>query len=155
MIRTIVLVDCLEPAGAAQTEYCPGGERQKDRGHNTNHQRLQDNLPQRIDFIKTPAKQNDAAILPLARDKDHGFRSRVVTLKLSPLDGVGLAIDRQAVRYRGDIAVLKLSILIEQRRIIEPAQITCKSQLECSLKRGLRVASRLVRLRRPIWRPIV
>ena len=69
-------VNRLEPARAAQTEQCPGGERQKDRGHDADHERLQDDLPQRIDFIETPAKQHDPAVLPLAGDEDRGSVGR-------------------------------------------------------------------------------
>ena len=118
------LVDRLEPTGAAQAEYCPGGEREKDGGHDANHKSLEDDLPERIDFVKTPAKQHDAAILSLPGDEDHGFSSRIGTMKLPRLDDVGLAIDRQALRYRYDIAVLERAALVEQRRIIEPAQIS-------------------------------
>ena len=59
------LVDCLEAAGAAQTEYCPGGERQKDRGHDANGKCFDNNLSKCINFVKTSAKQNDAAVLSL------------------------------------------------------------------------------------------
>ena len=59
------------------------------------------------------------------------------------MNSVGLAIDRQTCRYRIDIAVPKLSALVEERRIVQFAQITCKSQLQFTLNAvfGLRDSS--------------
>jgi hypothetical protein len=78
-------------------------------------------------FIETPGEQHDATVLPAAGDEDSRFGSGIRTLKRPRLDDVRRAIDGEVLRYHRDVAVLKLAGVVEQRRIVEPAKITCES----------------------------
>jgi hypothetical protein len=99
-------VNRFEPPGHPQTEDYPARERQQNGGHDPDHERLENHLPEGIDFIETPAEQNNAIVLPAAGDEDSRFGFGIRTLKRSRLDDVRRAIDGEVLRYRRDVAVL-------------------------------------------------